>query len=398
VSFMGKRVLKKEEVWQLVYGAAALATGGGGSCPTYEEFSAVADPFFEAGFKPTLIDPSDIADEDVVFCNVGCGGGIEREFAELYSRRYTPWKNWFKQIDRIFPLNSWSQIPEEPRTEEHLRKLAEIIGKEPVAYVPFEVGPLDAGQLYDAARRGLPLVDADLAGYRAVPELSLTKLNVIDAPVAPYTIGTSWGDVIVGYRVLSHQRWEDISRHIAVISGGGCSPAISITGQNIKRGTVHGTMSYSIKVGKAILEAKEKGDDPVEALLDVTKGYKIFEGKVAYFTTEQKTAFIYGHAWIEGDGRYSGKTFKLYYKNENQISWIDDKPYVTCPDPFTVIDKKTGLGLSNFRPEWWTPGREVVVFAMKAADHWRTEKGLRIYNPKRFGFDIEYVPVEKRLH
>jgi len=35
---------------------------------------------------------------------------------------------------------------------------------------------------------------------------------------------------------------------------------------------------------------------------------------------------------------------------------------------------------------------------MKAADHWRTEKGLRIYNPKRFGFDIEYVPVEKRLH
>ncbi len=395
---MGKRTLSKEEVWQLVVGAAALATGGGGACPTYEQFSAHADPFFEAGYKPTLIDPTDIKDDEVVFCNIDCGGEIRREYAELYTSCYMPWKKWFKQIDLIWPLNSWSEIPEAPYGgEEHLKKLADIVGKEPVAYVPFEVGPLDADQLFDAARRGVPLVDADLAGYRAVPELSLTKLNVINAPVAPYTIGTPWGDVIVGYKVLSHQRWEDICRHIAVISGGECTPAISISGKNIKRGTAHNTLSFAIKVGKAILDAVDKGDDPTEVLVEVTKGYKIFEGKVAYYTVEGKTAFIYGHVWIEGTGDYEGKTFKLFFKNENQISWVDEEPFVTCPDPFTVVDKKTGLGLSNFRSDWWTPGREVAVCAMKACDHWRTERGLCIYNPKHFGFDIKYVPIEEKL-
>ena len=55
------------------------------------------------------------------------------------------------------------------------------------------------------------------------------------------------------------------------------------------------------------------------------------------------------------------------------------------------------MGLSNFRPEWWTQGKEVAVTAMKACDFWRTERGLRIYNPKHFGFDIEYVPIEEKL-
>jgi len=134
----------------------------------------------------------------------------------------------------------------------------------------------------------------------------------------------------------------------------------------------------------------------VEAILRVTNGYKIFEGKIAGFTTERKGAFTWGNIWIEGSGEFEGKTLRIWYKNENQISWIDEKPYVTCPDPFTVIEKETGLGLSNFRPEWWVLGKEVAVTAMKAWDLWRTERGLRIYNPKHFGFDIEYVPIEER--
>ena len=62
-----------------------------------------------------------------------------------------------------------------------------------------------------------------------------------------------------------------------------------------------------------------------------------------------------------------------------------------------MLDAKTGLGMSNFRTEWWAPGKEVAVTAMKACEHWRTERGLKIYNPGHFGFDIEYVPIEKKL-
>ena len=388
--------LEKNDIWALVLGAGALSTGGGMSVPTYEQFSKNTDPILDQGYEPKLIDPKDLKDDDIIFMDVGCGGGIRRENQEKYMR-YSPREAWYKQIDLIYPLNSWSEKEDTRASEEHLKKLEELVGSKPMAYLAFEIGPLDAGQLLNAAKRGLPLVDADCSGYRAVPELSLTKLNVINAPIAPYTIGTSWGDLIIGTKVLSHQRWEDICRAIATRSGGGCSPAISLTGKTVKDGTAHNTFTLAIKVGKAILKARESGDDPVAAVVESSDGYKIFEGKIGGTTNERKGAFIYGNVWIEGTGDYDGKTFKLWYKNENQISWIDEKPYITCPDPFTVLDKETALGLSNFRTEWWTPGREVAVTAMKACPFWRTERGLKIYNPKHFGFDIEYVPIEEKL-
>jgi DUF917 family protein len=37
----------------------------------------------------------------------------------------------------------------------------------------------------------------------------------------------------------------------------------------------------------------------------------------------------------------------------------------------------------------------VAVWGMKAVPAWRTERGLKIYNPKHFGFDIEWKPIEK---
>jgi len=389
--------LDKEDMWALILGAAALATGGGDSALTYEEFNELVDPVLEQGFKPRLIDPKEIKDNDWIFMNVECGGDIEREYQERYMIEYFPPGAWYKQLDLIYPLNSWSKKENVIATERHLKKLEELIGGKPVAYLPFEIGPLDIYQLVDAAKRSVPLVDADCAGYRAVPELSLTGLNIIDAPITPYTIGTPWGDIIVGVQVLSHQRFEDICRAIANISGGECAPAIALKGEIVKKGTAHNTISFAIEVGKAIIKARESGDDPVEAIIRVTKGYKIFEGKIAGFTTEGKGAFTWGNIWIEGSGDFEGKTLRIWYKNENQISWIDERPYITCPDPFTVIEKESGLGLSNFRPEWWVPGKEVAVIGMKAWDLWRTEKGLRIYNPKRFGFDIEYVPIEERL-
>jgi len=387
--------LSKQDIWALIVGAAAFATGGGGSAQTYEQYSAVADPILEK-HAPKLIEPKELKDDDVVFMDVGCGGGITREYQEKYMRYYPP-EGWYKTYEIFNPLNSWSEKFDARVTEGHLKKLEELVGRKPVAYEAFELGPLDSGQILNAAKRNLPLIDADCAGSRAVPELSLTKLNVIDAPVAPYTIGTSWGDIIIGEKVLSHQRWEDICRAIANISGGGCAPAMAMTGKTVKEGTEYGTMSLAIKVGNEVLKAKEKGDDPVEAIVKGSKGYKIFEGEIAGFTNERRGAFIWGSAWIEGTGDYKGKTFRLWYQNENQVSWVDEKPYVTCPDPFTVVEAETGMGLSNFRPEWWIQGKKVAVTAIKACSFWRTKRGLKIYNPKHFGFDIKYVPIEEKL-
>jgi hypothetical protein len=42
-----------------------------------------------------------------------------------------------------------------------------------------------------------------------------------------------------------------------------------------------------------------------------------------------------------------------------------------------------------------TPGRQVVVFAMKALDpDWHSSKGIELLGPRHFGFDFDYVPFD----
>ena len=42
-------------------------------------------------------------------------------------------------------------------------------------------------------------------------------------------------------------------------------------------------------------------------------------------------------------------------------------------------------------------GKEVTVFGVPAIDRWRTRKGIEILGPRHFGFDQDYVPMEKLI-
>jgi hypothetical protein len=42
-------------------------------------------------------------------------------------------------------------------------------------------------------------------------------------------------------------------------------------------------------------------------------------------------------------------------------------------------------------------GYRVVVIGMPCYKTWRTEAGLKLVGPRYFGYDIDYVPIEKRM-
>lgn len=391
--------LSKEDLWHSVLGGSALSTGGGGSAPSFERFCEAVDPIFEAGLQPKLMDPMDLADNDKVLIPIGIGGGIPREDRERYGPpvRGGPYMDVaFKEMDRVFPVLKGVEMLGGNWRDAAIERLKEIKGEDKYATIfPGEIGPGIYRQAVSGTRDGIPVVDADCAGQRAVPELSFTSFNVHNIPATPAVIATTWGDLLVYEKTISWQRLEDITRSIALASGGGNSTVFSLTGKDIKEGSVHGSYSKAIEVGKAINEALESADDPIESIVKATGGYKLFEGEIVSYTQEGKFAFIWGNAWIKGTGEYAGKLFRLWYKNENQISWLDGEPYVTCPDPFTVIDVKTGEGLANFRRDAWVPGRKVAVVGVPAVDVWRSERGLRIYNPGHFGFNIKFRPIEE---
>jgi Uncharacterized conserved protein len=40
-------------------------------------------------------------------------------------------------------------------------------------------------------------------------------------------------------------------------------------------------------------------------------------------------------------------------------------------------------------------GKEVVLIGLPAADQWRSDMGIELMGPKHFGFDFDFIPIEK---
>ena len=150
-------------------------------------------------------------------------------------------------------------------------------------------------------------------------------------------------------------------------------------------------------VGEAIRKAKEKGEDPKNAFVESSGAYEIFEGRVTAFESEGKGGFNWGNWHIKGTNDFDEHKMRVWFKNEHLISWIDNKPYVTCPVLLCIVESANFGVLSNFVQSGTHDAKDVTVFGLKAIDLWRTPKWIEVFGPQHFGFDIEYVPVEKRI-
>ena len=402
-------VLNKEDMWDMVVGASAIATGGGGTGPTREQFDAYVDPVLAKGVKPTLIDPSELGDDQTVYMEMGVGGGVRAADRERYlSSGIACW--WRRDIDatawiadelqkkdHLYPLGDWAEIPGNDWREVVNQRMEEMVGSPAEASLAFEIGPSNFRQMLTAAEAGIPLIDADIAGYRAVPELSLSSFNIHGVPAQPVLFSSPWGEIMILEQIISWQRMEDIARHLAIVSGGGHRGLMAFDGKTVREKTFSGTISKARNVGRAIRAAREAGQDVTEAAARETNGYVLFRGKVQVRINEDHTAFIWGTERIHGTGEFEGQTFKIWYKNENHMTWIGDRPYVMSPDLVTVLDAETGYGLSNFDTTAWDYGRDVTVLGVPCDPLWRTERGLRIFHPWRWGFACDYTPIDEAV-
>ncbi len=101
--------------------------------------------------------------------------------------------------------------------------------------------------------------------------------------------------------------------------------------------------------------------------------------------------FLKGEAVIDGTGRYVGHNLRTWIMNEHIMVWRDNNPIVMPPDLMSLLTPQ-GDPVTNTELK---EGMKVIAIAAKAPEVWRTEKGLEYFGPKHFGFDYEYVPVEK---
>jgi DUF917 family protein len=205
---------------------------------------------------------------------------------------------------------------------------------------------------------------------------------------------TRFGDEVVIKRAADDYRAEDIARAMAVASGGGASIAMNpMTADEVRRGTVPNALSDAIKVGRAVREAREQGRDPIAALIEVTGGYKLFQGVVSKAESKGDRGFSWTDAELTGVGPYEGHKYRIYVKNENIVSWLDGKVDVASPDYIYNLDPKTGEAMTGGGLGGYEVGAEVAMVGVPAPSQWTTEAGIDVIGPRHFGFDFDYTPI-----
>ena len=346
-------------------GAAFLGTGGGGD--PYVGRMLATSAIQEFGM-PEIVEPDDLAD-DAEVCTVAMLGAptvlIEKAACG-------------DDVDLV------------------ISRLEKYTGKKMDAILPVEIGGVNSMlPIMAAARSGLPLVNADGMG-RAFPEIQMVSFNVYGVSCTPLVVADDHLNTLV-VETGSAKRAEDLVRVVSIEMG--CSVILSsypMTGADVKRTAVKGTMTLALEIGRAIARGRHSGN-PVDELVNylrTTEYYNqckvLFDGKVTDLRRETTRGFAIGHCQIAAlDG--SGRTMEVTFQNEHVVAREDGKVRAIVPDLICMVDSETAEPIPVEALKY---GQRIKVLGVSAPPILRTPESLAIMGPQAFGLDEPFVRLE----
>ena len=271
-------------------------------------------------------------------------------------------------------------------------ELESFLGKKITAVAASELGGGNTPTaLYIGAKLGLPAVDGDLLG-RAAPELHQCTVHIFGIPMYPAAITTETGNVVLVKEYADIDDYEAIARYLSVLSGRHSAVVDTpMRYEDADKALVKGSITLSLRLGETVTNARRKDKDPVESIVELLKGWKVFEGVVDKYEWRNEKGFLKGEALIRGVRKYEGHVLKSWIMNEHIMIWMDNEPLVMPPDLFMLL-RRDGEPITNADLK---EGLEVIAVAAKAPEMWRTPEGLKYFGPRHFGFPYDYVPVEE---
>lgn len=283
---------------------------------------------------------------------------------------------------------------------EAVRELEAYTGYLIEAIVPFELGAGNTTAPIDAAiRLGIKVIDGDYAG-RAIPELAQTTPAIYGHPFEPGAVCDPWGNVLIMKKAASLRLAERIGKMISIATKlpdikAPCAHAgFLLKGKDMKKLVVSGGVSRSLAIGQRIRQALQVGADPAQAAAEAMGGWVIFQGRVSRKEWESRDGYMFGTTTVQGTGTSQGHVLKIWFKNENHITWLDDHPFVTSPDLIGVMDAEKGDPYTNTALE---EGMPVAILGAPADEKYRSGDGLALLEPRYFGFDLDFIPMERYL-
>ena len=365
------RTLTEQNLVDILVGSCIQSTR---NCDPSQSIADVKSALAEGKVFKTIL-PANVPDDGMVVAIQGIGGGGA----------------WQHVIERT----AEQELPkiEDPRRST-VELFADYTGKEVTALVRSEAAGATATALLLGADMGIPTLDGGITG-RAVPEVqqSIPWINGIAS--VPTAIITPWGDQIIIKHAIDEYRVEDISRAIAVASGGEATITMTpMSGAQLERGVLDGNLSEAERYGRAVREARESGKDPIAALVQAAKGYKLFEGVVTKSDERGERGFNWVEAEFEGVNEYAGRSYKVFVKNENIVAWLDGELDAVSPDYIYNLNPDTGESTIGVGIGGYAVGEKVAMVGVPAPAQWRSKKGIELIGPRHFGFDFDFIPIE----
>ncbi|MCD6471874.1 DUF917 domain-containing protein [Candidatus Aerophobetes bacterium] len=366
------RVIDKRAIEEITLGASILATGGGGDPEigllwTYK--------VIEEGKEIIMVDPKDVPD-DILVASPACLG------AALVLTEKPPSRGVLNLA---------------------VSKLESYIGKKLKATVPIECGGVNSPVAYAAAGElGVPVIDVD-GMNRAFPELQMTSWVTHGVHSSPTVSVDNRGNVTIIDTREDDLRAETLCRRAAMAYGGiSWIATYPMSGKEVKETSILNSQSIAWAIGRAVLRARRSHCDPVAEVLRSLKesrdveGYNVFKGKIVdikrEFGSEMTKGFTSGQVTMEGIEKDKGNTAFLDFQNEWLNLRINGKVRCMPPDLIAILDLETG---EPIRTDIMKYGYRGSIVLIPAHNRMRTDKGITIFGPRHFGYNLDYIPVEE---
>ncbi len=286
------------------------------------------------------------------------------------------------------PIVMIEKIPNSSEAKKALEVYSSYTGHKIDYITPLEIGGVNSTiPLITSAKTGIPVIDGDGMG-RAFPELQMTTFYFYGVQPSPMVIFDEKGNVSIIQGIDGY--WtEKIARIITVRYGG--SAYIALYGTSLQtyiKAAILDTLTLALEIGEFLNQ--KRFDDVIQKLRAII----LFKGKVVDIFRRVEKGFSRGHVLIEGIESYNNKKLRIDFQNEFLVAKLNENVLVTVPDLIVVLD------MFNFKPittDRIKYGQRVIVIGVPSNERLRTQEALKYIGPRAFGYDIDFIPLEKRV-
>ncbi|HZR93700.1 MAG TPA: DUF917 domain-containing protein [Gaiellaceae bacterium] len=341
-------------------GAALLGTGGGGN--PYLGLLRMRE-LLRRGRRVHVVAGDELADDALVVSAGGMGA----------------------------PTVSWEKLPQGEEEADAVRALEQHLGRRVDAIAPLEMGGSNSlVALAVGAQLGVPVLDGDGMG-RAFPELQMVTYLIYGGSPSPAAVADEKRNRTVLADVADVYALERLARAVTIECGGHTGLAMCpMTGAEARSRCVPGTLTLALRIGTAIEEARRRGADPVEAVLEVAGGRRLFRGKIVDVERRLVGGFARGRTTLEGFGPDLGHAVAVDFQNENLIVRRDGEVLAMVPDLVVLCDVDSGEPLTT---EVLRYGFRADVLVLPPSSVLTTPEALRFVGPRAFGYELDYRPA-----